>query len=252
MSRKLAAEFVGTFILVFFGAGSAIFASNAGVFGPGSEGGPLPIGMVGVALTFGLTLLALAYAIGPISGCHVNPAVTVGVLLNKGITPAEAGGYVAAQVGGGILAGLLLKLLTLSGFGGIQDQTGALGTNNWSGDVTVGGAFIVEAVLTFLLVFVVLQVTSTEGGAANPGFAGVAIGFTLTAIHLVGIPVTGTSVNPARSIGPAIFHPDALAPLWLFILAPVVGAVIAWGVHAGLRSLAPAAATTTAKATKKR
>lgn len=228
MARKLAAELVGTFILVFFGVGSAVFAINA------ADDGPSAIGMVGVALTFGLTLLALAYAIGPISGCHVNPAVTVGVLLNRGISPVEAGGYVVAQVVGGTLAGGLLKLLT-SGFGGIKDQTGGLGTNDWAEGVTVGGAFVVEAVLTFLLVFVVLLVTATN---ANAGFAGLAIGLTLAVVHLVGIPVTGTSVNPARSIGPAIFHTDALGPLWLYVVAPITGAVIAAVVVMGLRSMA--------------
>lgn len=228
MYRKFVAELIGTFILVFFGAGSAIFAIK------GAEDGPPPIGMVGVALTFGLTLLALAYSIGPISGCHVNPAVTVGVFLNKGVTAVEAAGYIVSQVVGGILAGGLLKLLT-TGFGGIQDQTESLGTNAWAGNATWIGAFVVEAVLTFLLVFVVLLVTSKH---AAPGFAGLAIGVTLAAIHLVGIPVTGTSVNPARSIGPALFHPDALSPLWLFIVAPVVGAVIAAGVYLGLRSTA--------------
>jgi aquaporin Z len=193
MSRKLVAELIGTFILVFFGAGSAIFAINA------AEGAPPAIGMLGVALTFGLTLLVLVYAIGPISGCHVNPAVPVGVLLNKGIDAATAGGYMVAQIIGAAVAGLLLKLLTISTIGGVEDQTGGLGTNGWEEPVTVGGAFITEVVLTFLLVFVVLQVTSREGSEANPGFQGLAIGGALAVIHLVGIPVTGTSVNPARS-----------------------------------------------------
>lgn len=224
MTRKLLAEFIGTFVLVFFGVGSAVFASDQ-------------IGAVGVALTFGLALLLLVYAIGPISGCHVNPAVTVGVLLNKGIDAVTAAGYLAAQIGGAVLSGLLLKLLTLSSFGGITDNTGTLGTNDWAPGVTVGGAIIIEVVLTFLLVFVVLQVTSSEGAEANPGFQGLAIGLTLAAIHLVGIPITGTSVNPARSIGPAIFQPEALDQLWLFIVAPVIGGVIGAGVHIALHSL---------------
>jgi len=227
MARKLIAEFIGTFILVFFGVGSAVFAATA-------------ISPIGVALTFGFTLMVLVYTIGPISGCHVNPAVTVGVLLNKGITPVEAGGYVGAQLGGGLLAGLLLKLLTLKDFGGIADQTeGTLGTNTWSDTVTGGGAFIVEALLTMLLVFVVLQVTHGEITAANPGFAGLAIGSALAVVHFVGIPVTGTSVNPARSIGPAVFYWDNFPELWLFILAPLVGAALGWGLHAALGLATP-------------
>lgn len=224
MTRKLVAEFIGTFVLVFFAVGSAVLALEA-------------ISAIGVALTFGFTLMVLVYTIGPISGCHVNPAVTVGVLLSKGITPREAGGYIGAQLGGGLLAGLLLKLLTLEGFGGIADQTKTLGTNDWKAPVTVAGAFIVEALLTMLLVLVVLQITGDEAGAANPGFAGLTIGGALAVIHFVGIPITGTSVNPARSLGPAVFYPDALAPLWLFVLAPLVGAVLGWGVHTALSGL---------------
>lgn len=228
MTRKLVAEFVGTFILVFFGVGSAVFGVTA-------------IGAPGVALTFGFTLLLLVYTIGPISGCHVNPAVTLGVLLNKGITPTEAGGYVAAQFGGGILAGLLLKLMTSRDIGGIADTTGNLGINIWPDTVTAFGAIATEVLLTMLLVFVVLQVTGDEAGG-NPGFAGLTIGFTLAVVHLVGIPVTGTSVNPARSLGPTVFEPDGWAPLWLFILAPLVGGVLGWAVHTALRTVG---ATTT-------
>jgi aquaporin Z len=212
MTRRLIAEFVGTFVLVFFAVGSAV----AGID---------DIGPAGVALGFGLVLLALAYAIGPISGCHVNPAVTLGVLLSRGISRREAGGYVGAQVAGAVLGGGLLRLLVAAG--GVRDQTGALGTNAWGTTVNVFGAFLVEVVLTFLLVFVVLLVTSQD---AAPGFAGLAIGLVLTVIHLVGIPLTGTSVNPARSIGPALFTPAALAQLWLFVLAPLVGAALAFAV----------------------
>ena len=212
MSRRLVAEFVGTFVLVFFAVGSAVFGFDL-------------IGPVGVALAFGLVLVAMAYTIGPVSGCHVNPAVTLGVLLNRGISAAEAGGYVAAQVVGATLAGGLLRFMVA--VGGVRDQTGALGTNAWGKTVNGLGAFVVEVLLTFLLVFVVLQVTSRD---AAPGFAGIAIGLVLTVIHLVGIPLTGTSVNPARSIGPALFEPAALGQLWLFIVAPLVGAVLAFAV----------------------
>jgi aquaporin Z len=215
--RRLLAEGVGTFVLVLFGVGSAVFGADR-------------IGAVGVALSFGLVLLALAYALGPISGCHVNPAVTLGVLLRRGITTREAGGYVAAQLVGAIVAGGVLRLLVA--VGGIQDQTRVLGTNGWGDTVNGIGAFMVETLLTFLLVAVVLLVTRSE---AAPGFAGLAIGLSLTVIHLVGIPLTGTSVNPARSIGPALFEGGtAVVQLWLFVLAPLLGAVLAAGVVTAL------------------
>ena len=209
--RKVVAEFIGTAILVFFAVGSAVFGIDK-------------IGAPGVALAFGLTLLALAYAIGPVSGCHVNPAVTLGVLLRKGMPAQEAGLYWIAQFAGGILGGALLKLMT-SRFGKVTDRTGALGTNDWGKTISGPGAFLLEIILTFLLVFVVLLVT---GRAAAPGFAGLAIGLVLTAIHLVGIPLDGTSVNPARSLGPAIFagtHP--MSHIWLFIVAPLIGGALA-------------------------
>ncbi len=209
--RKATAEFVGTFLLVFFAVGSAVFGIDK-------------IGALGVAFAFGLVLLALAYSIGPVSGCHVNPAVTLGVLIRKGVTAQEAVAYWIAQLLGGILGGALLKLMT-SSFGKVTDQTGALGTNDWGKSISGGGAFVLEIVLTFLLVFVILLVT---GRAAAPGFAGLAIGLVLTAIHLVGIPLDGTSVNPARSFGPALFAGShAMSHVWLFILAPLIGGAIA-------------------------
>ena len=217
--RRLAAEFVGTFVLVVFAVGSAVVGIDV-------------IGPLGVALAFGLVLLALAYAIGPTSGCHVNPAVTLGLLLARRISPPEAGGYVVAQVLGAILGGAVLKALVK--WGDVRDKTGGLGTNGWGDGVNAGGAFTVEVILTALLVLVVLLVT---GRAAAPGFAGLAIGLTLTVIHLVGIPLTGTSVNPARSIGPALFAGgNALGELWLFIVAPLVGAVLAWVVWPVIRA----------------
>ncbi|SNS97525.1 aquaporin Z [Geodermatophilus saharensis] len=209
--RQVLAEFLGTALLVVVAVGAAVAGFE--------EVGPL-----GVALAFGLTLLALAYAIGPISGCHVNPAVTLGVLLSKGMTATEAVYYWVAQFAGGIAGAAVLALLT-SDFGGVTDQTGALGANDWGATVSGGGAFVVEVLLTFVLVAVVLLVT---GKAAAPGFAGLAIGMTLAAVHVVGIPLTGTSVNPARSLGPALFAGgDPLAHVWLFIVAPLVGAVLA-------------------------
>ncbi len=209
--RKATAEFLGTFVLVFFAVGSAVFGLDL-------------IGALGVALAFGLTLLVLAYALGPVSGCHVNPAVTLGVLLRRGMSAGEAGVYWLAQVTGAVVAAALLKLMT-SGFGEVTDQTDTLGSNSWGERVGLGGAFVFEVLGTFLLVLVVLLVT---GRAAAPGFAGLAIGLVLAVIHLVGIPLDGTSVNPARSLGPALFAgTDALSQLWLFLLAPLLGAALA-------------------------
>jgi aquaporin Z len=210
--RTLAAEAVGTFVLVFFAVGTAVFGIH-------------DVGSLGVAVAFGLVLLALAYAIGPVSGCHVNPAVTLGVWLARRTSAREAGGYIAAQLVGAIVAGALLKAMV--SWGGIKDQTGNLGANSWGKTVNGGGAFAIEVLMTALFVLVVLMVT---GRATAPGFAGLAIGLALTAMHLVGIPLTGTSVNPARSIGPALFAGStALSQLWLFIVAPLVGAAVAYG-----------------------
>jgi aquaporin Z len=210
--RSLAAEFLGTALLVFLAVGSAV-------------GGIDAIGPFGVAFAFGLVLLALAYAIGPISGCHINPAVTLGVLLAKGMTATEAAYYWGAQFVGAIAGAALLELMT-SGFGDVTDQTGTLGSNDWGAHISAGGAFLLEVVLTFVLVGVILLVT---GRSATPGFAGLAIGLTLTAVHLIGIPLDGTSVNPARSLGPALFAGgESLAHVWLFLIAPLVGAVLAW------------------------
>jgi len=212
LARSVAAEFVGTALLVFLAVGSAV-------------GGIDVIGRLGVAFAFGLVLLALAYAIGPISGCHINPAVTLGVLLAKGMTTTEAAYYWVAQFAGGIAGAALLKLMT-SGFGGVADQTGTLGANNWGPNITMGGAFLLEVVLTFVFVAVILLVT---GRSATPGFAGLAIGLALTAVHLVGIPLDGTSVNPARSLGPALFAGgDSLTHVWLFIVAPLIGGALAY------------------------
>lgn len=224
MVRKLAAEAVGTFVLVFFAVGSAVFGADK-------------IGAAGVATAFGLVLLALVYAIGPVSGCHVNPAVTLGVVLCRRMNPAEGVAYWCAQAAGGIAGGALLKAMVSGSFGKVSDNTKAIGTNGYDSvahPISQGGAFVLEVVLTALLVLVVLL---TTGRAAAPGFAGLAIGLSLTAIHLVGIPLTGTSVNPARSLGPAIFEGhQALSQLWLFLLAPLAGALAAFGIWAIIRS----------------
>lgn len=231
MARKLTAEFIGTFLLVFLAVGSAVFGIAAHV---GVEGGGPGNGVVGVALTFGLVVLMLAYAFGPISGTHVNPAVTLAMLLTKRQEPKEAGGYLVAQFAGAIVGAALLKLF-VSSFG-VTDYTGGLGTNSYdNGAINMGGAFVLEVVLTAAFVLVILLVTEK---VAAPGFAGLAIGLALTAVHLVGIPLDGTSVNPARSFGPALMEGGtALSQVWLFILAPLVGSVVAVGLWAITRVL---------------
>lgn len=212
--RKYVAEFVGTFVLVFFAVGAAVFGIDQS-------------GVVGVALAFGLVLFALCYAIGPVSGCHVNPAVTVGALLAGRIGVVDAVGYWAAQLLGGIAGGAMLTFMVEAG--NVTDQTGALGSSAYGETVNLTGAVVIEIILTFLLVFVVLAVTSVRG--ATPA-AGAAIGLALAVVHLVGIPLTGTSVNPARSLGPALFSGgDALGQLWVFIVAPLVGGILAAGVY---------------------
>lgn len=219
MKHRIQAELLGTFILVFFGVGSAVYGIDT-------------IGRLGVALTFGLVLLALAYAFGPLSGAHVNPAVTLAVLLNKGIRGAEAGAFMAAQLVGGILAGGALWLMV--NYGGVRDQTGGLGTNGYGETVNLGGALAIEVAMTALLVTVILLTTRPDG---QPAFAGLAIGLTLGAMVAVGIPLTGASLNPARSLGPALFAGGtALAQVWVFIVAPVLGACLAVGL---VRLVAP-------------
>jgi aquaporin Z len=215
MTHRVSAELFGTFILVFFGVGSA-------VFGIDQLGG---IGPLGVAAVFGLVLLALAYAFGPISGCHVNPAVTLGVLCTGGISGIEAGAFMVAQLLGGMLGGGCLWLMVA--FGGVTDQTGSLGTNGYGSTIGAGGALGIEVAMSAMLVLVVLCTTRPDG---QPAFAGLAIGLTLAAMVAVGIPLTGASLNPARSLGPAVFHPAALAQIWVFLIAPMLGALVAVGI----------------------
>lgn len=209
--RKALTELVGTFLLVFFAVGSAVFGIDR-------------VGVVGVALACGLVLLALAYALGPVSGCHVNPAVTLGVLIRGGVSPQEAVAYWIAQFLGGHRGRRDAQADDLE-FRQGPGPDRRPGHQRLGRDHRGGGAFVLEIVLTFLLVFVVLLVT---GRAAAPGFAGLAIGLVLTVIHLVGIPLDGTSVNPARSFGPAVFSgTHAMAHVWLFIVAPLIGGIIA-------------------------
>ncbi|MDA1361950.1 aquaporin [Glycomyces luteolus] len=208
--REFWAELLGTFCLVFFAVGSAVYGIET-------------IGFVGVALAFGLVLLALYYALGPVSGCHINPAVTLGALLAKRIDVATAVKYWIAQFIGGFAGAAGLKFMTTAG--DVADQTGTLGANGYGAAVDLGGAIIIEILLTFLLVFIFLAVTSKRG---KTSFAGAAFGLVLAAVHLVGIPLTGTSVNPARSLGPALFAGgEVLGQVWVFILAPLVGGYLA-------------------------
>jgi aquaporin Z len=222
--RKYLAEFLGTFVLVFGGVGSAVLAGSH-------------IGYLGVSFAFGLSLLAMVYTIGPISGCHINPAVTLGVLLAKRIGSRDAVMYVVAQLFGAIVASALILLIASGASGGYDLHGAGLGANGYGlhspGGYGLIAAFIAEVILTMFLVVTVLGATDVK---APVGFAGLAIGLVLTLIHLVGIPITNTSVNPARSIGPALFVQGwALEQLWLFIIAPLVGAVLAAGFYAAIR-----------------
>ncbi len=219
--KKYTAEFIGTFSLVLFGCGSAVIAAI-------SATGPMGIGLLGIAIAFGFAVVAMAYAIGGISGCHINPAVTIGVLTAGKMTGKDAIGYIIAQCLGAILGAAVLYLIAVGRPGFTMPEWG-LGANGWGegylGNYNTLSAFVIEAVMTFLFIFVILGTTSKFG---NSAMAGLAIGVTLMLIHLVTIPVTGTSVNPARSLGPALFSGGkALAQLWLFIVAPIVGAIIA-------------------------
>ena len=243
--RKIVAEAVGTFFLVFFAVGVATLS-----FGFGITGGSRSAGVAATALAFGLVLMGLAYAIGPISGCHVNPAVTLGFVLSGRMALGEAVEYWVAQFIGGI-AGALALWGVLSGSPGYSRSVTGLGADGYDKQSMVhlhmGAAFGVEVILTFLFVFVILAVTSRIGA---PGFAGMAIGLTLTVVHLIGIPLTGTSVNPARSLGPAlVVRGAALSQVWLFIVAPLVGGAVAALLYRLLIADAPAPAPAPAEAT---
>jgi aquaporin Z len=224
--KRGVAEFIGTFWLVFAGCGSAVLAS---VFGGKLEGTPVDIGisLLGVALAFGLTVLTMAYAIGHISGCHLNPAVSVGLVVGGRFPLKDLAPYVIAQVLGG-LAGAAALYVIASGKQGfsLSDGFAANGYAEHSpGKYSLVACLAAEIVLTFMFLMIILGSTDRRAPA---GFAPLAIGFGLTPIHLVGIPVTNLSVNPARSTGPAVFVGDwALAQLWLFWVAPIVGAACA-------------------------
>ena len=219
--KKPIAEFIGTFTLVFFGCGAAVIA--------GMGSGPTAIDVLGIAFAFGLAIVAMAYGIGPVSGCHVNPAVSLGVYCAGRMPMQDLIAYWIAQVLGA-LAGAAVLALILSGKA--SGWTGGLGQNGWGagylGEYNLLSAFVFEVVATFLFLVCILGVT--QKGAPSH-LAGLAIGLTLVAIHIVGINVTGVSVNPARSLGPAIVgagsNPGALAQVWLFIVAPLIGGAIA-------------------------
>jgi aquaporin Z len=213
--KKYLAEMIGTMVLVLMGCGAAVFAGAGQPFAS--------VGTLGVAFAFGLSVVAMAYTIGKISGCHINPAITLGVFLSKKMSGKDAGMYMIFQVIGAIIGSAILYVLAKDS-GSTTTLTGA----NGFADGTLVTAFIAETVFTFIFLMVVLGSTS-KNGAGN--FAGLAIGLSLALIHIVCIPITGTSVNPARSIGPALFEAiesgKALSQLWLFIVAPFLGAAIA-------------------------
>lgn len=213
--NKYFAEFIGTFVLVLIGCGSAVIA--------GSQ-----IGFLGISMAFGLAVLVMVYAIGNISGCHINPAITISMLVAGKISGKDTVGYLVAQFLGGIVGALILYFVA-SGKADYSLAVNGLGQNGY-GDLSpmkygMGAAFLAEVVLTFIFLIVIFGATSSK---APGGFAGVAIGWSLAMIHMVGIPITGTSVNPARSFGPAlIVGGEALSQVWLFLLAPIIGGVIA-------------------------
>lgn len=209
MLKKGIAEFIGTFVLVLFGTGAA-------VLGGGIEG----IGTLGIAMAFGLSIVAMAYSIGTVSGCHVNPAVSIAMYVNKRLSISELAYYIVGQVLGAVVATGVLKIILSTSDMAVTN----LGQNSF-GALGAGGAFLVEAILTFIFILVIIVVTGKHG---SPEFAGLVIGLTLVLIHLLGIPLTGTSVNPARSFSPAIFAGgEALSQLWVFIVAPIVGGILA-------------------------
>jgi aquaporin Z len=222
LTKKLGAEFIGTFWLVLGGCGSAVLAAAFPDVG---------IGLLGVSLAFGLTVLTMAFAIGHISGCHLNPAVSLGLWSGGRFSAAELGPYILAQVVGGI-AGAAVLYVIATGQAGF-DVTAGFASNGYAehspGGYSMIAAIVTEVVMTFMFLIIILGATDKR---APQGFAPLAIGLGLTLIHLISIPVTNTSVNPARSTGVAIFQGDwAVSQLWLFWLAPIVGAVLAGGIY---------------------
>lgn len=213
--KQAVAEFIGTMTLVLFGCGAAVIAGG-------------DIGLTGISFAFGLALIGMAYGIGNVSGCHINPAVTIGAVIAGRLPSSQALSYILAQLAGAVVGAAILYVIA-SGQGGFDVSISGLGQNGWGtgylGEYNMLSAFVFELVATFLFVVVILGST---GSGAPGAVAGMAIGLTLVVIHLVGINVTGVSVNPARSFGPALFAGGhAISQLWLFILAPILGAVAA-------------------------
>lgn len=223
--KKYIAEFIGTFVLVVLGCGTAMLV------GCDSSSG---CGYILTAFAFGLVIVGMAYCVGNISGCHINPAVSLGVFISGGIKAVDFAGYVVAQILGAIAGSGVLKLIF--DLGNVTDMTGGYGSNGLAGvHGNVGAGLIVEILLTFIFVMTILGVTSKKAGHGS--FGGLIIGLTLTLVHILGIGLTGTSVNPARSIGPAIFAGgDALSDLWVFIVGPLVGAALAAVIYKFLSS----------------
>jgi aquaporin Z len=214
-TKKYLAELIGTFVLVFFGTGAAVVAGKS-------------IGVLGIALAFGIAVLVMVYAIGAISGCHINPAITLAMLVNGKIGSKDAVIYIIVQCIGAIIASALLFAI-MTGNPAYNIAADGLGQNGYGiaspGGYSLVSGLLAEVILTFIFLMVIFGATSKTAPA---GFAGIAIGLSLTTVHLVGIQITGTSVNPARSLGPAlIVGGNALSQLWLFIIAPIIGAVLA-------------------------
>ena len=225
VTKKYLAEALGTFSLVLFGCGAAVIAGVSTV-------GPAGIGLLGISLAFGLAVVAMAYTIGPISGCHINPAISIAMLAAGKLSGKDTVGYVISQCVGAILAAGVLYLIATGGAGFTMGEW-ALGSNGWGsgypGEYSMQSALIAEFVFTFLFLMVIFGTTASN---ASPQMAGLAIGISLVLIHLVVIPITGTSVNPARSLGPALFAGGkALSQLWLFIVAPIAGGLFAAAVR---------------------
>ena len=214
--QKAIAEFIGTATLVLFGCGAAVLAGDK-------------IGFMGISFAFGLAIVAMAYGIGPVSGCHVNPAVSLGALVAGRMTTSDFITYVIAQCVGAVVGAGIVYLIATGKIAGYDIAKSGLGQNGWGpgyiGEYGMASAFLFEVVATFIFLVVILGVTQ-KGSPST--LAGLAIGLTLVMIHLVGIPITGTSVNPARSLGPALFAGSgAISQLWLFIVAPAIGAAAA-------------------------
>jgi aquaporin Z len=210
-TTKYFAELIGTFVLVFIGIGSVIFDPS--------------IGHLGIAIAFGVAVLVMVYALGPISGCHINPAITIAMLVAGKISAKDTVGYIIAQVLGAVIGSALVMVIAK----GMPGYAGGLGTNGYDalspGKFSMQSALIAEVVLTFIFLIVIFGATAKS---ASAGFAGLAIGLSLVIIHLIGIPIDGLSVNPARSLAPALFvGGEALAQVWLFIVAPIIGGILA-------------------------